>query len=182
MYFSMLKKLIICSLASVILVWAISTIGDFLVSSKTIKNKVSPSIKKVLGDSIYSDPAAKSTISVVNVALTMLANADTNAGQIVFKKCKACHSTAKGGRNKIGPNLWDIVGRSKASTANYRFSKALKNHGGSWSYQDLDKFLNNPKTYVNGTKMSFAGIKNAKDRANLIIYLRSLSNQPKSLP
>lgn len=182
MHLSIFKKLTICALASVIMVLGISKIGDFLIRPNTMENNVSPTIAKTTKDSKNSEASSQNTRTDVTDVMAMLASADTKAGQKVFKRCKSCHSTDNGGKNKIGPNLWDVVERSKASATNYRFSRALDNLGGNWSYQDLDKFLTNPKDFARGTKMSFAGIKNAKDRADLIIYLRSLSDQPKPLP
>lgn len=114
--------------------------------------------------------------------LAMLASADAGKGEKTFRKCKSCHTTDKGGKNRVGPNLWDIVGRGIGSVSRYRFSGAMKDKGGNWTYQDLDAFLNNPKGFVKGTKMSFSGVKEAGDRAALIVYLRSLSDQPKPLP
>ncbi len=111
----------------------------------------------------------------------MLASADAGAGAKVFKKCKACHTADKGGKNKVGPNLWDIVGKAKAA-AGFKFSGALKGLGGTWTYKDLDGFLADPKGFAKGTKMGFAGVKKPKARAHLIAYLRSLSDQPKPLP
>ena len=99
-----------------------------------------------------------------------------------FKKCKSCHTVSKSGKHKIGPALWDIVGRKMASFKTYKYSKALKTKDRTWGYEELNAFLANPKNFIKGTKMVFSGIKNTKDRANLILYLRSLSATPKPLP
>ncbi|NQU59577.1 MAG: cytochrome c family protein [Rhodospirillales bacterium] len=114
--------------------------------------------------------------------LAMLASADIAKGKKAFGKCKSCHTTKKGDKNRVGPNLWDIVGRAKAGASGFRFSGALKGLGGNWTYQDLDGFLAAPKSFAKGTKMSFSGVKKDDDRAALIVYLRSLSDQPKPLP
>lgn len=111
-----------------------------------------------------------------------LAAADPAAGAKVVRKCTACHSANKGAGHKIGPNLWDIVGRGIGAAEDYRFSAALAEHGGSWGYEELDTFLAAPKTFAEGTRMTFAGISNDSDRADLIVYLRGLSDSPKPLP
>lgn len=113
----------------------------------------------------------------------LLKAADPAAGQKVAAKCKACHSFEKDGGNKVGPNLWDIVGAKHAHKADYDYSPAMKGMADKdWSFEELDKFLAAPKDYVPGTKMTFAGIKKPEDRAALIAWLRSLSDAPKPLP
>jgi cytochrome c len=112
----------------------------------------------------------------------LLKTADPAAGKQVAKKCTACHSFDKGGPNKVGPNLWDIVGAKQAHAPDFSYTDAIKNLGGQWTYEELDKYLTSPKTYAPGTKMSFAGVKKAEDRAALIAYLRTLSDTPKPLP
>ncbi len=114
--------------------------------------------------------------------LALLADADVNAGQQITKKCTTCHSFEKGGANKIGPNLWNLVGIDIASHAGYAYSDALKALAGNWDYDKLNQFFYKPAAYVEGTKMNFAGLKKDKDRANLIAYLRTLSDTPAALP
>jgi cytochrome c len=115
-----------------------------------------------------------------------LASADVGAGEAVFKRCAACHTTEEGGANKVGPNLWDIVGRPMASEEGFSYSAAMREfaEGGSvvWDYEHLNGFLLAPKSYVKGTAMSFAGLKKLDDRADLIAYLRTLSADPAPLP
>ncbi len=115
-------------------------------------------------------------------AVAMLANADAEKGKKTARKCAACHSFDKGGSNKVGPALWNIVGGKQAGVAGFSYSAALKGLGGTWDYAALDAFLEKPKDYAKGTKMSFAGISKAKDRADLLGYLRTLSDNPKPLP
>jgi cytochrome c len=112
----------------------------------------------------------------------LMAKADAALGQVVFKKCAICHDVSKGGPNKVGPNLWDIVGNKKGHLNNFPYSKALLEKGGQWGYTELFSFLNLPRKYVPGTKMSFAGLKNPEDIANVIAYLRTLSDSPLPLP
>ena len=103
-------------------------------------------------------------------------------GEKIVSKCKACHDLSKGGPNKIGPNLWDIVGNKQAHLDNFSYSDAVKGLGGQWTYENLDKFLTKPKDYAPGTKMTFPGLPKAEDRAAVIAYLRTLSDSPKPLP
>lgn len=113
----------------------------------------------------------------------LLAKASPGDGEKAAKKCLACHSFDKGGANKIGPNLWNIVGGHRAHSDSFSYSNTLAGmKDKNWDYEDLNKFLNNPKGVVQGTKMAFAGISSAKERADVIAYLRSLSDQPKPLP
>jgi cytochrome c len=113
----------------------------------------------------------------------LLASADVAAGQAITKKCSACHSFEEGGPNKVGPGLWNIVGHPKAAVAGFTYSAALKAMAAeSWDYEKLNAFLYNPKAYAPGTKMGFVGLPDPKDRANLIVYLRSLSKTPQPLP
>ena len=102
----------------------------------------------------------------------LLANASPEAGQKIAKKCMACHSLEKGGGNKVGPNLYGALGSHKAHRSDYAYSDAMKNKGGDWGYVEIFHFLHNPKGYVKGTKMAFAGLRKPKDIANVIAYLK----------
>jgi len=112
----------------------------------------------------------------------LLKAADPAAGEKIAAKCKACHDLSKGGPNKIGPNLWDIVGNKQAHLDNFNYSDAVKGLGGQWTYENLNKFLTKPKDYAPGTKMTFPGLPKPEDRAALLAYLRTLSDSPKPLP
>ncbi len=115
--------------------------------------------------------------------LAMLAEADIVRGQKVSKACAACHSFDKGGKNGVGPALWDIVGKPKQAVGGFVYSGVLNENGGNvWNYEELNKFLWKPKKYAPGTKMSYVGLKKPEDRAALIAYLRTLSGSPKALP
>lgn len=117
---------------------------------------------------------------------TLLATADATAGEAVFKKCATCHTHDNGGANKTGPNLWNIVNRPIAGHEGFSYSGPMKEfaQGGSvvWDYDHLNHFLAGPKAYIKGTAMGFAGVKKDDERANLIAYLRTLSDSPAPLP
>lgn len=113
----------------------------------------------------------------------LLAKADPVKGEAQQKACLACHSFTKGGPNKTGPELWDVVERPIASNPNFAYSDSLKEHANDkWTFENLNKFLLNPKGFAPKTKMTFAGIKRDQPRADLLAFLRTLSDAPKPLP
>lgn len=118
--------------------------------------------------------------------IELLATADADAGQSAFRPCAACHTAEKDGANRVGPNLWDVVNRPIASHEGFNYSAGMRefSQGGSvaWDYEHLSQFLKAPRSYVSGTSMAFAGIKNPQQEANLIAYLRTLSDDPAPLP
>jgi cytochrome c len=111
-----------------------------------------------------------------------LASADVGRGEVSAKKCVACHTFGKGEPNRVGPNLWGIIGRPKASEAGFNYSAAMKNQKGNWTVQDLDHYLANPRTSVPGTNMTFAGIPRGSERADLIAFLNGKADNPAPLP
>ncbi len=112
----------------------------------------------------------------------MVGSASADAGRDVFGKCKACHTVDKDGKNGQGPNLWGVVGRARASHAGFSYSDALKSKSGNWNYADLAQFIHNPKGYAPGTKMSFNGLPDPTDLANLLAFLRTQSDSPAPVP
>ncbi len=112
----------------------------------------------------------------------LLATSSAEKGESAAKKCGACHTFTKGGPNRVGPNLWGIVNRTRASEAGFNYSAAMKGKAGSWSFQDLNTYLLNPKAFVPGTNMSFAGITRDSERADVINYLHTLADSPAPLP
>jgi cytochrome c len=112
----------------------------------------------------------------------LMAKANAELGKEVAKKCVACHNFNDGEPNKIGPILWNVVNRAKASIANYNYSKPLQNKGGVWDYDSLFAFLHKPTEYIPGTKMAFVGLSKPEDIANVIAFLREKSNNPAPLP
>jgi len=113
---------------------------------------------------------------------SLMSTAEASAGEGGFRKCAACHSIEEGGQNKIGPALYGVVGREVASVDGFSYSSALQEYGGEWTYERLDCFLENPSECVPGNKMSFAGVKDNEDRADIIAYLRAQTPDAPPLP
>jgi cytochrome c len=112
----------------------------------------------------------------------LLATANADSGATIAKKCASCHTFKQGEGNKIGPNLWGVLGRDIASLPDFSYSDVLSEKEGAWDYQMVSDFVTNPKAWAPGTKMTFAGLKKAQDRADLLAYLRTLSDNPPPLP
>jgi cytochrome c len=111
-----------------------------------------------------------------------LASADAAAGEQVFKKCTACHNADKGGANALGPNLWGVLGAPVGKGHGFAFSPALSGVGGTWNFDNMSAWLASPKKFAPGTKMTFAGLSNPQDRANVIAFLNAHSDSPQPLP
>ena len=113
---------------------------------------------------------------------TLMAMGDVTIGEKVFKKCAACHSIVKGGKNNIGPALYNVVGRKTGVVSDYKYSKALASYDKEWTFEELNGYLIKPAKWVKGTKMAFAGLRKEKDRASVIKYLNQNSDSPLPLP
>ena len=112
----------------------------------------------------------------------LLASSSAEKGEASAKKCAACHTFAKGEPNRVGPNLWGVVNRARAAVAGFNYSAAMKGKSGNWSFQDLNIYLLNPKAFVPGTNMTFAGLTRDSERADVINYLHTLADSPAPLP
>ena len=116
------------------------------------------------------------------MAAWRLASASADDGAKVFRKCSSCHGVEEGGANKVGPNLWGIVDAPKGAKDGYAYSGALAAVGGTWTYENLDAFLKNPREYAPGNKMTFNGLRKGSERAAVILYLRDNHPNPPPLP
>lgn len=112
----------------------------------------------------------------------LLATASVDRGERVFRRCQTCHTTDNGGPNKVGPNLWGIVGHERGKRPGFGYSAALEAAGGAWDYDHLNEYLANPSAALPGNKMSFAGLRKDIERADVVAYLRTLSDDPVPLP
>ena len=128
-----------------------------------------------------TQPSLGETEEKIDIA-ALMASGDLAIGEKVFKKCAACHSIAKGGKNNIGPALYNVVGRKIGSISDYKYSKALTAYGKEWSFEELNGYLIKPAKWIKGTKMAFAGLRKEKDRASVILYLNQNSDNPLPLP
>ncbi|MFD1198213.1 c-type cytochrome [Brucella gallinifaecis] len=156
----------------------------------------------ILSDSLFHAPAPEKPGYIIETAeastgggaapakeevsiAVLMQSADPERGEKVFKRCAACHTSEKGGANKVGPHLWDVLDRPAASVEGFGYSAAMKEfgaNGNKWDYEHLNKFLTSPKGYIKGTAMGFAGDKKDNERADLIAFLRTLSDNPAPLP
>ena len=131
---------------------------------------------------VTTSTASASTIKKeVNIA-ALMAMGDIASGQKIFKKCAACHSINKGGKNNIGPALYNVVGRKVGEISDYKYSKALAAYDKEWTFEELNGFLIKPSKWIKGTKMAYAGLRKEKDRASVIKYLNQNSDNPVPLP
>ena len=129
--------------------------------------------------------STESTVETTNKKIdlsALMAMGDLTTGEKVFKKCAACHSIVKGGKNNIGPALYNVVGRKIGSVNDYKYSKALSEYGKEWTFEELNGYLIKPAKWIKGTKMAFAGLRKEKDRASVILYLNKNSDNPLPLP
>ena len=174
-----LNKVIAAILMVVLLVIGLGKIADGVFYVKKPKN---PGYQVKIENQLTSGTSQTAeVVEKIDIAAIMTLG-DVVSGKKIFKKCAACHSINKGGKNKIGPALYNVVGRTVGGVDNYKYSKALASYGKEWTFQELNGFLTKPSSYLKGTKMSYAGLRKEKDRASIIKYLNQNSDSPKLLP
>ena len=130
---------------------------------------------------VSSEASSQPVEDKIDIA-TLIAMGDITRGEKVFKKCAACHSIVKGGKNNIGPALYNVVSRKVGAVDDYKYSKALASYGKVWTFEELNGYLLKPAKWIKGTKMAFAGLRKEKDRASVILYLNQNSDNPLPLP
>jgi cytochrome c len=155
------------------------TLGHMLVAPKPLQENA---YKVEITEEATATAAAPEEFQWPDPIEPLLASADASAGEALVRRCTACHTLEKGGANRVGPNLFDIVNADKAHIDGFAYSTAMAEAEGTWTYENLSRFLFSPKDYTPGTKMNFAGLRRDADRANLIVYLRTLSDNPAPLP
>ena len=171
-----INKIIAAILVTVLLVFGIGKISEIIFHTE--KPDVQGYKVEIKVDSSVDQAKTENQIDIS----ALLAQGDTDHGKSIFKKCVACHSIAQDGGNKIGPKLYNVVGRTVGSVSDYKFSKALASYGKEWTFEELNGFLIKPSKWIKGTKMAFAGLKKEKDRASVLLYLNENNDSPKNLP
>jgi len=171
-----INKIIVAVLVTILVVFGIGKISDLIF--QTEKNVVAYKVEVSVENTTATKASAETSINIS----ALLALGDVEHGKKVFKKCAACHSVKKGGGNKIGSALWNVVFRPVGSVADYKYSKALASYGKEWSWEELNGFLIKPSKWIPQNKMGFAGLKSEKDRASVILYLNQNSDNPRPLP
>ena len=172
-----MNKIIVSVVFAVILIMGINKIADSIYNVKK-PEKSAYQVESVTTVASTTNSETNSENSEAENIMALFASTSSTDGAKVFKKCAACHSISKGGANKIGPALWGVIGRKAGAISDYKYSKALAAHGKIWSFEEMNGFLIKPKEWIKGTKMAFAGLKNAKDRAAVILYMNENSDSP----
>ena len=173
-------------IAAAVLIVALLFIGIKEIANSIYNvDKLEKSAYKVEGLEVASTSGAAETTEKVQEVVdikALLAMGDLAHGKKVFKKCSACHMIAADGKNMIGPNLWNVIGRTAGSVNDYKYSKAMVAYAKEWSFEEMNSYLIKPQAYIKGTKMAFAGLRKEKDRASVILYMNSKGDNPKPLP
>ena len=175
-----MNKIIVSIVFAIILVLGINKVTDVIFYVE----KPEKSAYQVANVTTVASTTSSETSSVSSESgniMALFASTSAAEGAKIFKKCAACHSIAEGGANKIGPALWGVLGRPAGSIPDYKYSKAMAAHGKNWAFEEMNGFLIKPKDWIKGTKMSFAGLKKAKDRAAVILYMNENTNSPLQL-
>ena len=169
-----MNKILVSIIFAVILIIGINKITD----SIFYVEKPEQSAYQVASVTTDASTASAETSSETGNIMAIFASTSAAEGAKVFKQCAACHSIAEGGKNKIGPALWGVLGRQAGSLPDYKYSKAMAAYGKKWSFEEMNGFLIKPKDWIKGTKMTYAGLKSEKERAAVILYMNENTNSP----
>ena len=174
-----LNKIIAAVLLVALLIIGIGKISDVVFH---VEKPKTPGYAVNVEQAVVASTANSETVEEKIDIAALLAMGDLAVGEKVFKKCAACHSIVKGGKNNIGPALYNVVGRKIGVINDYKYSKALSSYGKEWTFEELNGYLIKPAKWIKGTKMAFAGLRKEKDRASVILYLNQNSDNPLPLP
>ena len=169
-----MNKIIVSVVFAIILVLGINKIADLIFYVENPEK----SAYQVTNVTTVANTTTSETSSETGNIMALFASTSAADGAKVFKKCAACHSIAQGGGNKIGPALWGVLGRKAGTVSGYKYSKSMVAYGKPWSFEEMNGFLTKPKDWIKGTKMSFVGLKNAKERAAVILYMNENTDSP----
>jgi len=173
-----MNKIIVSIFLAIIIVIGINKIADMIYHVE----KSEKSAYQVAGvSSTENGESSESSKEDGEDVMALFASASAADGEKIFSKCSSCHSIAKGGKNKIGPALYNVLSRKAGSLSDYKYSKAMIAFAKRWTPEEMNGFLTKPKEWIKGTKMSYAGLKNPKDRASLILYMNNNMDNPLSL-
>tara|TARA_X000001036_G_scaffold403379_1_gene409882 strand:+ start:37 stop:576 length:540 start_codon:yes stop_codon:yes gene_type:complete len=174
-----LNKIIAAVLMVALLVIGISKVSDIIFHvEKPETPGYAVEVEQVANN---SNSATETVEEKINIS-ALIAMGDAVSGEKIFKKCAACHSIVKGGKNNIGPALYNVVGRKIGVIEDYKYSKAMSSYNKEWTFEELNGYLIKPAKWIKGTKMAFAGLRKEKDRASVIKYLNQNSDNPLPLP
>ena len=174
-----INKIVAAILMVALLIIGIGKVSDIVFHVEKPKTPgYAVEVEQVASSNSSTNQVAEKIIDIT----ALMAMGDVASGEKIFKKCAACHSIAKGGKNKIGPALYNVVGRQVGAINDYKYSKALVGYNKSWTFEELNGYLIRPAKWIKGTKMAFAGLRKESDRASVIKYLNQNSDSPVPLP
>ena len=172
-----MNKIIVSIVFAIILVIGINKVADVIYYVENPEKSAYQVANVTTAASTTASETNSDDADSENI-MALFASVSVEDGSAQFKKCLSCHSIAKNGKNKIGPKLFGVLGRKSGSISDYKYSKAMTAHGKVWTFEEMNGFLTKPKDWIKGTKMSFIGLRSAKDRAAVILYMNENTDSP----